>query len=167
MDSEEWTTIKGHHYFISTHGNVENARTGKLLTPRLSKTGYHTINLYINGKAKDFKVHKLVANAFIDNPHNKQFVDHIDGDKLNNRIDNLRYVTKSQNAMNLSMHVDNTSGAKGVTYHKKSKKWMARIMINGKQINIGLYKTIEEATQARKQYANQLFGEFTHQSEKL
>lgn len=166
MDSdEEWKLIDGYDYFISTHGNVENARTGKILKPGIDRLGYYIVNLHKNRKGKTFTVHRLVANAFIDNPENKNCVDHINNNKLDNRVENLRWATESENQHNKSMHLNNTSGYKGV-YYKASNRWCAEITINYKKIFIGCFKTKEEAISARKEYANEFFGEYTHISEK-
>lgn len=167
MDSEEWTNIKGYDYFISTHGNVENALTGELLKPRINKGGYYDVSLCKNGKAKNFKVHRLVANAFIDNPYNKKNVDHRDGNRTNNKVNNLRYATDSENQHNKSMQSNNTSGVTGINFDKRNQKWYARITINSKTKFIGYFKTKEEATLARKEYANEYYGEYTHSLQKL
>ena len=103
-----------------------------------------TINYYgylvirINGK--HFLKHRIVGYSFlgldIDNP--KQQIDHIDRNKLNNNMNNLRIVTNQQNLFNQT--------AKG--YHKNGKKFQAQISINGKNINLGMFDTKEEAHQA-------------------
>lgn len=166
MDSEEWVTIKGYDYFISTYGAVENGITGKILKPQSDKDGYHCVNLYKNGKQKKFKIHRLVAEAFINNPENKKCVDHINNNKLDNNINNLRWATNSENGMNRSIQSNNTSGFKGVHYDKASDKWMAYIKIDGKHKTIGLFKTKEEASFARQEYATEYFGEYINQCEK-
>ncbi len=72
-------------------------------------------------------------------------IDHIDRNKLNNKIENLREVTKSENMANRKKHKTNKSGYKGVAYHKASKKWRASVRINKKDVWIGCYKTPELA----------------------
>lgn len=76
------------------------------------------------------------------------FIDHIDRDRLNNKIENLRLCTKSQNNQNASIRKDNTSGVKGVSFHKKTGKWQASIGIESKMKYIGLFSTIELAEKA-------------------
>lgn len=164
--NEEWTNVKGYDYFVSTYGNVENARTGQILKPGIEGSGYYFVFLYKEGMRKKITVHRLVADAFIENLENKRCVDHVNNDKLDNRVDNLRWATDSENTSNSVIRSDNTSGSKGVWYHKGGRKWCAEIMINGKKKYIGLFKTKEEASQARKEYANELFGEFTNDCEK-
>ena len=95
--------------------------------------------------------HQSVALAFIDNPNDKLCVDHIDNNKLNYNISNLRWATHTENNINKSMQSDNSSGHKGVYWNKKLCKWQAYISIDGIKIHLGLYDTIEEATQDRVQ----------------
>ena len=111
------------------------------------------------------RIHRLIATAFIDNPSNKPFVDHIDNNGLNNNINNLRWCTQRENCMNSSFRNDNSSGMKGVSWHKKTNKWNARIMIDGIQISLGYYDSVEEAAKARVQRARQAFGVFINKNE--
>jgi len=94
------------------------------------------------------------------NGYKPNYIYHIDGDSTNNRIENLRAATQSQNAGNSAMSKNNTSGYKGVTYLKDTGKWKAAIMINRKHISLGSYATIEEAHEAYKAGAAKHFGEF-------
>lgn len=100
-------------------------------------------------------MHRLIMNA-----QNGQMIDHINGNVLDNRKENLRLCNKSTNAMNCKVHKHNTSGYKGVAWHKQMKKWRAYIVINDKQKSLGLYKTKEEAAKAYNKAALELFGEF-------
>jgi hypothetical protein len=75
-------------------------------------------------------------------------LDHIDNNPLNNRIENLRPATKSQNACNSKKPKNNTSGVKGVFWNKRRQTWGARIVIRKKPMHLGVYKTLEEAKQA-------------------
>ena len=76
--------------------------------------------------------------------------DHIDRNRLNNQRNNLRTVTESQNAMNTKLRKDNTSGYKGIWWHKKNKKWIASIEVAKKVINLGSYSNIQAAWLARR-----------------
>jgi len=78
-------------------------------------------------------------------------IDHIDGDGLNNKISNLRSVTKLENNKNSSMRIDNTSGHKGVFYSKQLNKWCAQIRYNNKTMHIGYFAEINDAIKARKE----------------
>jgi hypothetical protein len=99
MEKEIWKDIPNYEnkYQVSSLGRVKSLKCGNLLSDRLTDRGYNTAVLYLNGKPKTFKVHRLVAFAFIDNKENKPFINHKDGNKLNNRIDNLEWVTHSEN----------------------------------------------------------------------
>jgi len=77
-------------------------------------------------------------------------IDHIDGNGLNNKIDNLRAVTHQENGRNRRQSSANTSGCTGVTFYKRDKKWYSHICINGKMINLGFYIDWSDAVCARK-----------------
>ena len=77
-------------------------------------------------------------------------IDHIDGNGLNNKWDNLRSVSHRINCKNQKIHTTNTSGTSGVTYRKESDRWRARIMVDDKMINLGTFKDKTEAIEARK-----------------
>lgn len=95
---ETWKTIKNFpNYKISNYGNIINIRNNKLKKQTLHYTGYLIVNLYNNTKSQTFRVHRLVAAAFILNPHNKRVVNHIDGNKTNNVVTNLEWNTDSEN----------------------------------------------------------------------
>lgn len=79
-----------------------------------------------------------------------KFIDHIDGNKINNRLDNLRDVTVSDNGKNTKKPHHNTSGCVGVYWHKYRKKWCAFIKVNGKQKHLGIFKDKNSAIAARK-----------------
>jgi hypothetical protein len=87
-------------------------------------------------------------------------IDHIDGNSLNNKIENLRPATQSENMGNSRMKSNNTSGIKGVTFRKDTSKWAAAVMKDGKHISLGSYVTKEEAAVAYLEGAKRIFGEF-------
>lgn len=78
-------------------------------------------------------------------------IDHINGDRSDNRISNLRLADGFQNAQNAKIRSDNTSGYPGVTFFKDRNQWTARICVNGKKIHLGYFETVELATEARKE----------------
>ena len=88
--NENWKAIEGYeNYEISDHGNVKNIKTNRMLKLNIDSNGYHQVSLCNNGKQTNLKIHRLVAEAFLENPDDKLCVDHIDRDKLNNHISNL------------------------------------------------------------------------------
>lgn len=89
-------------------------------------------------------------------------VDHKDRNPLNNTKENLRLCTPTQNQYNSKRHKHNTSGFKGVDFYKQSQKWRARIKINGKSIELGLYDDIADAAEAYKEAARKYHGEFAN-----
>ena len=100
-------------------------------------------------------MHRLIMNA----PKGLQ-VDHINGDKLDNRRVNLRLVNNSQNHGNRGKQANNSSGYKGVFYHKKAKKWTARIGLKRKYKYLGLFSDPKDAYEAYLKAAKELHGEF-------
>lgn len=84
-------------YDIDEQGNIFSHKTKKFLTGSVFNTGYLMVRLTVNGVKKGYAVHRLVAKTFIPNPDNLPVVNHKDGNKLNNSVDNLEWVTQSQN----------------------------------------------------------------------
>ena len=91
----------------------------------------------------------------------------MDNIKSNNKIANLRWATHSQNGQNKSMSKNNTSGVKGVVWHKGKAKWQSQITIDGIYIYLGSFTNLEDAKQARITRANEAFGVFTNSCEKI
>lgn len=88
------------------------------------------------------------------------YIDHIDGNPLNNKIENLRKATNSQNSSNSKIKSTNTSGYKGVSFRSDTKKWQAALTKDYKKISLGCYETAEEAYQAYLNGSKKHFGEF-------
>lgn len=100
---EEWRTVPGTDGYleVSNEGRVRSLLRGKpnILKATEDTNGYLRLRMTIHRKRYSFKVHRLVAQAFIDNPNNLPQVNHIDGNKKNNRVGNLEWVTNQQNAV--------------------------------------------------------------------
>ncbi len=95
---EKWKKIDGFDkYYVSNRGRVKNKKTGRVLKPCVSSWGYLRHTLSLNGVTSVVRVHRLMALAFIPNPENKPTVNHIDGNKTNNSLDNLEWATYSEN----------------------------------------------------------------------
>ena len=162
---ETYKKIEGfENYSVSDYGNVRNDKTGRILKGK-NTDGYLRVSLTNNKTKQNKSIHRLVTEAFLLNPDKKQCVDHIDNDRHNNTLFNLRYATVQENNRNSSMSSKNTSGSKGVYWHKKQLRWTARITVNGKQINLGSFINKEDAINIRIQKAKDEFGEFINKCE--
>ena len=92
----EWIKIEGKpNYSVSNEGNIRNDKTGRILKLHKGTSGYYQVML--GRKTSPLYVHRLVAKAFIENPNNLPQVDHINGNKLDNRVENLRWLSVSDN----------------------------------------------------------------------
>ena len=86
------------NYYVTKEGLVFSSKSNKYLKPSFDKQGYARVGIYVgNYKTKTIKVHRIVAETFIDNPKNKKDVNHIDGNKSNNNVLNLEWCTRSEN----------------------------------------------------------------------
>lgn len=99
--SEIWKDIKNYEnkYQVSNSGRIKSLKKDIILKPSVHYKGYLEVKLYKNNSSKVFKIHRLVASAFIPNPENKPQVNHIDGNKQNNCVDNLEWNTQSENQL--------------------------------------------------------------------
>lgn len=157
MEGELWQPIPGYEnlYHVSNHGRVKSLpkRRGpgkgylmpeQIRKPNLAGRGYHKVDLWKDGKRKPYGVHQLVLMAFRGHVPNgfTLVVDHIDGNPLNNRLDNLRVITHRKNVNRTKR---GTSKYTGVRWHKAHQKWRAEIKANGKQHHLGQFDTEQEA----------------------
>ena len=107
---EFWRSIDGFEgkYDVSSFGRVRNVRTGDVLKPYENEKGYLKVGLYKNGKSHKKRVNRLVARAFIDNPYELPDVDHLNGDKQDNRASNLQWTDSKTNNRLRKMRIDIT-----------------------------------------------------------
>lgn len=119
---------------------------------------------YVRGNAgtkRQQYLHRFIMERMIQRPINRgELVDHIDNNPFNNCRENLRLATHSQNVQNQKIHSNNTSGFKGVSFHKKRSRWQATISIKGKQKHLGFFQTLDDAYKAYCKAAKQYYGEF-------
>jgi len=120
--------------------------SGSLVTSKNSKTKY--LQTEIHGKA--YKNHRIVWEMFFGEIKNGLLIDHIDGNGLNNTIENLRLVDSVTSMHNLPIQKSNKTGYVGVCWHKSAKMWQARISFNGQRFDLGRYRDISDAVKARK-----------------
>lgn len=103
---------------------------------------------------------KVLMHRYINKTPDGMETDHINGNKLDNRKENLRAVNSSQNNINKAMQKNNTSGTRGVFWHKATKRWVSSIGLNGKSVHIGYFKDKAEAETAYQNAAQSLHGEY-------
>ena len=142
-------------YLIYEDGRVFSKKRNRFLKHQNHNDGYKIISLYKNNKHKYFKIHRLIAEYYIPNPENKPEVDHINRIRDDNRIENLRWVTSSENQQNRGMPNTNTSGHKYISYNKFGDRWVFKKTINGK-LTRKYFKTIEEALEFKISFESDL-----------
>jgi hypothetical protein len=150
--TEEFKIVDGYNYSISNLGRVRNDEKGTFLKGRNNGRGYLRVTLFKNGIPKMFSIHRLIGIYFIENVNNCKEIDHQNRDRLDNCVDNLRWVSSSQNQANRGKKQNTTSIYKGVCFDKVRDKWSSRITIDNKQKNLGRFKTEIEANDARQNY---------------
>lgn len=162
MDEEFWVPVHGFPaYAVSTHGQVKNVVEDKLLKQSKHNKGYLKVSLTNDEGYAYLYVHRLVLQHFVNNPDGKKQADHIDGDRTNNHVSNLRWATAQENAFNrVSVRGKKDAIPKGVTRTKKGT-FRASIKIGTQREELGLFTTIEEAAEAYRVRAEQLQGEFS------
>ena len=96
---EKWSPIPNTNYSVSSKGRVRNDKFNKIKANGNTTDGYYKVDLYSDGQRETKKIHRLVAEAFIPNPNNLPQVNHIDGNKKNNDVNNLEWVNCSQNML--------------------------------------------------------------------
>ena len=131
-------------YLIFEDGNVLSLKRNIFLKSANTGDGYVYVVLYKDGKHKNFKIHRLIAIHYIPNPENKRCVDHINRIRDDNRVENLRWVTDSENRQNTGIYKTNTSGEEYICYDKSNDRWKYQKMINGKKTQKH-FKTFDEA----------------------
>jgi hypothetical protein len=133
-------------------------KAGTLVT-----SGY--LRVRIRELGKSFLVHRVIF--FMHHGYFPEFVDHINCDKLDNRIENLRAATKSQNLMNKEKHKNNTTGFKNVYWMKKNKKWAVMLSANKKKKYFGSYDDLELAELVAIEAREKYHGVFANHGAKL
>ena len=134
-------------YWINQDGVVIN-KEGE--TKAWHGKNYNQCSLY-NSETKEmntFSQHRLLALTYLPNPNNYPDVDHINQNKRDNRLENLRWVPKSDNEKNKGISKRNTSGEKFISWDKSKERWKVSIIYEGKQFRKYL-RTMEEAIQVR------------------
>ena len=124
---------------------------------KLKHKWYVNTNVRIANKRTVIRMHRMILK-----PNTNVQVDHINGNSLDNRKDNLRLCNNAENMRNRDKPRNNTSGYKGVTWNKDMKKWQAQIMVNYINIILGYYKDIKKAARVYNEAALKYFGEYAY-----
>ena len=150
------------NYSVSNFGNVRNDKTKRIFKAGINSRGYKRVKLF----GKMINIHRLVAKTFILNPDNKKCVDHIDCDKTNNRIENLRDADATWNNTNKKIQSNNSSGIKGISFYPKFNRIHAQIQVHGKKIHKTFVPISDENLTLAKQWLNEqrnnLHGEYAN-----
>jgi hypothetical protein len=143
------------NYEISNKGRVYNNKTGVLLKPRKDANGYYYVNLCKNGKQKHFCIHRLVAIAFIPNPKNLPCIDHINRIRTDNRLENLRWCSYSENNIN---KLQKSKYPKNIYKYTNRKYWL--ISINHENFKFcQCYRTDKYTLEQVKEIRNKVYKE--------
>lgn len=147
----------GENYLISNKGNVKSLSRykdnngGKVFVPerilkqQTTRKGYLVIRITINRKSKSLVVHRLVAKSFIPNEEFKEQVNHIDGNKKNNNIENLEWCSGRENINHYRKSKIHSSKHVGVHFYEKTNKYITQIRINRKTLTLGSFNCEDEA----------------------
>jgi hypothetical protein len=144
-----FTYKDGHLYWKKTGTGILKEQAGWQ-----DKLGYWSLGL----NRKTYKIHRLVY--LMHHGYMPKYIDHIDNNSSNNRIENLRETTSMQNSWNQKNRKTNTSGYKGISWCKKSQKWTARCMMAGKSTFLGQYKNITQAIEIVRKFREENQGDF-------
>ncbi len=157
---EIWKDILGYEglYQVSNLGRVKllprkvNAKSNscrmlyeKIFAIVLAPNGYCRVGLRLNKNRRHFSVHRLVAEAFIPNDKNKPQVNHINGIKTDNRVENLEWCTERENSVHFCLSLNKSSKYTGVSWNKSARKWQSSISVNNTSTYIGKFGTEYDA----------------------
>ena len=129
LENLKWVGIEGYpDYQISNTGKVKNITTRTILKEQRNHNGYYRVGLCYNKIRSFYYIHRLMAKAFIVNPDNKPQVDHIDNNKMNDSVNNLRWATHQENQMKKQKTTKHTTSKYicWVTSHKKKESSSTR-----------------------------------------
>jgi hypothetical protein len=129
-------------YIVYSDGRIWSNHSKRFMGFTKHPKGYFRLCLFDSKNRKPYLVHRLVADAFIPNPNNLPEVNHINGDKTDNRVENLEWCTTRYNVQHSHKQKKKYIG---VRYHHQNNTYQARVYHNGKNYSLGYFKTPEEA----------------------
>ena len=151
---EEWKVIEDYpKYEVSNLGNVRSTcRTLlRILRPGMMTSGYLFVQLCNEGKNKNYSVHRLVGRAFLPNPDNLNEIDHINRNRLDNRVENLRWVSRSDNLLNRTLPIP----LSGHQYISKTRPGTFQVRLRRPGLTYNkTFLTLEEAIRERDAVLN-------------
>jgi hypothetical protein len=155
LKNEIWvkTNEYDYDYCFSNMGRIKLGN--KIIKQYLDRNFYCLSVLKTNGKPKLFRIHRVIAKCFIENKDNKPQINHINSNPNDNRIENLEWVSNSENNIHKFLNKNKSSIYVGVTFCKREKKWLGQIQINKKKIHIGYFNSELEAHNAYLEYKKQ------------
>ena len=151
-------------YKVSNFGNVKSLKWNKeIIMKQGISSRYLAVNLRKENVSKTYRVHVLVAMAFLDFKPNKQVltIDHKNGVRTDNRLENLQIVTQRENIQN---YHKSKKGKIGTDWHEQTKKWRSRIFINKNIVHLGLFEKEKDALKAYE-IANQEIEKFENEKQ--
>lgn len=171
LEGEIWKDVVGYegYYKVSNMGRIysmpkewigfnssKGSHKGIILKSGISSNGYKTVMLKVKGVNKSMLVHQLVAESFLNHKPNGMslVVDHVNDNKLDNRLENLQIVTTRFNSR--KTQGSGSSKYKGVSFVKKRNKWVASITVNGKQVFLGHHDCELKAALEYQKYLSKL-----------
>lgn len=162
------------NYAATKNGQIYSIKNQLFLKNTKKQNKYFIVSMHQNGKQKTEYVHRLIALTFIPNKQNKPQINHINGIKTDNRVENLEWATSKENMHHArtngllipvstntrgNKRKDNKSGFVGVNFYKKLNKFRSYILVNRKQFHLGYFETAEEAAKSYDQASLKYHGE--------
>lgn len=149
IDAQKWNKIKKYRWHIK-----KNTQSNTYYVATIGRTN-------TNESRKTIRLHRFITNCEDSNI----ICDHKNRNPLDNRLKNIRFGNRINNGINVSLRKDNSSGYKGVHWHKQSNKWRVQINIKGKRTHIGMFTNVINAALAYNEVAKKYFGEFAYLNE--
>jgi len=146
---KEWKNIEDFpNYEISNYGEIRNKKTDKILKAWSTERGYPRVDLCKDGNKKPYRIHRLVTKYFVPNPQNKTYVNHKDGNKKNNRADNLEWCTAKEN----TTHAIKNGLLKPINFYQKGENH-PNARLSNKDV-VAIKKAIKSDTDSSEIYKN-------------